>query len=347
MIGGIVGYGAYIPRYRISLREISSASNVDPKRMENLMAIEEKSVPGKDEDAITIAVHAGKNALLRSNIDESKIGCVYVGSESHPYAVKPSATVVGEALGIGNNYMAADMEFACKGGTAALQAGLGVVASGMCDYALSIGSDTAQADPKDILSFTAGVGGAAFVLGNDASLCCVTIEKTISMSSETPDFWRRAHQKYPEHAGRFTAEPSYFHHITETTKAILDATNMRNQDFDFVVFHQPNGKFPVSVAKRLGFVEQQYEQGMLVKNIGNCYSASSLLGLTAVLDHSKPNQKILLVSYGGGGGSDAFVMTTTDLIIEKQKMATMTRQYVAQKTGLTYRQYRSHVELIY
>ena len=86
---------------------------------------------------------------------------MYVGSESHPYVVKPSATLVGQALRIGTNYFAADMEFACKSGTAALQAALALVLADMCEYSLAIGGDTAQAAPHDILEYTAAAGAAA------------------------------------------------------------------------------------------------------------------------------------------------------------------------------------------
>ena len=342
MIGGIVGYGAYVPGYRISVQEIAQARSLDVKKIQSMLVVEEKAVPGKDEDAITIAVQAGKNALLRANIASSSIQAVYVGSESHPYAVKPSATIIGQALGIGTGYMAADMQFACKGGTAALQVGLGMVASGIAEYVLACGTDVAQAEPGDILEFTASAGGAAFVLGKNSDHCCVLVDETVSISSDTPDFWRRGLQPYPEHTGRFTAEPSYFYHTQQATQLLLERVGMQPREYDFVIFHQPNGKFPVAVAQKLGFVKKQYESGMLVKKIGNCYSASSLLGLTAVLDGAQAGQKILLVSYGSGSGSDAFSMTTTSLLASKQNKAPKTMYYVHQKTSLSYTQYKSH-----
>ncbi len=345
---GIVGYGTYIPKWRIKVEEIAKFQNQDSSKIKFGLLIEEKSVPAKDEDTATISLEASLNALLRSQIDRTKIGAIYIGSESHPYAVKPTSTIVGQALNIGNNYTAADFEFACKAGTAALQAACGLVKSEMIEYGLAIGADTAQAKPGDVLEFSASAGGAAFLVGNKEDEIIATIDKTISVSSDTPDFWRRNFEKHPSHMGRFTAIPSYFKHTIDATKKILEETKMKPSDFDHVVFHQPNGKFPSVVAKKLGFSKEQLKLGLLAPKIGNCYSGSSLVGLTEVLDKAKPNQKILLTSYGSGSGSDAFIFTTTDLIKQKQKQnsAPTTQQYIENKNYLTYLEYQKQIGLI-
>ncbi len=344
---GIVGYGAYIPCYRTTVQDIAAATNHDVKKITASLAIKEKSIPGSDEDAITIGVEASKNALLRAGIAAQSIDAVYVGSESHPYVVKPSSTIIAAACGIKINYKAADLEFACKGGTAALQVGMSMVKAGMATYALAVGTDTAQANPQDILAYSAGAGGASFIVGTSAEELLATIDDTLSLSSETPDFWRRSLQKYPEHVGRFTAEPGYFSHVQKTTQAILQRNNLQPADCDYVVFHQPNGRFPVVVAHRLGFTKEQYQDGLLVSLIGNTYSGSSLLGLTAVLDIAKPHQKILLVSYGSGSGCDAFILTTTPALAAKQQRAPTTGKYISRKRFISYATYRRHCDLVY
>ena len=111
-MAGIVGYGAYIPRKRIKAEEIARQWGRDATSIEKGLLLREKSVPGLDEDTITISVAAGRMALERAGIDPQKVGALYIGSESHPYAVKPSGTVVAEALGIGPSVHVADFEFA-------------------------------------------------------------------------------------------------------------------------------------------------------------------------------------------------------------------------------------------
>lgn len=304
---GIVGYGTYVPKGRVSVDAIARMHGRDANKIKRSLGVYQKSIPGDDEDTATIAVVAAQKALERAQIEGGDIGAIYVGSESHPYAVKPTATIVGQALNVDTNYMAADIEFACKAGTASLQLCYACVKAGLTEYALAIGADVAQSRPGDVLEYSASAGGAALIVGSSENEMIATIEATLSVTSDTPDFWRRALQPYPEHTGRFTGKPSYFAHVIEATEQMLKKVNMKPQDFDHVVFHQPNAKFPIAVAKKLGFTMEQIRAGLLVDRIGNTYSANSLLGLCAVLDVASPGQMILMTSYGSGAGSDAFV----------------------------------------
>ncbi|NMA44654.1 MAG: hydroxymethylglutaryl-CoA synthase [Candidatus Diapherotrites archaeon] len=346
-MAGIVSWGAYIPKYRITVEEIAKVQHANPNSIKNGLGLVEKSVPGKDEDTATISVSAARNALLRTNINRKEIGAIYVGSESHPYAVKPTVSIVGEALDIGNNYTALDTQFACKAGSGTIQINAGLVDSKMIKYGLSIGADTSQAEPGNALEYSASAGGAAFLMGPNEE-AVATLDATLSFTSDTPDFWRRALQSYPAHAGRFTGEPAYFKHVVGATKNILEKTNTKISDFKYVVFHMPNGKFPLRVAKIFGVTKEQIEPGLIVKKIGNTYSGSSILGLTCVLDIAKPGDKILVTSYGSGSGSDAFIFTATEKIIAAQKAKVKTTEdYVKRKEYLTYPEYEAHMEQIH
>ncbi len=310
MEAGIVSYGAYVPRYRITPAEIGRVWGIDGASMGQGLNVQRKSVPAPDEDTITISTEALRMALARGAIDPQKIGAIYVGSESHPYAVKPTATVVAQAVGATPNLTAADFEFACKAGTAAIQTCLGLVGAGMIQYGVAIGTDTSQGAPGDALEYSASAGGAAFVLGRSHVIC--RVHGTRSFTTDTPDFWRREGQKYPSHGGRFTGEPAYFRHVTECGKAMMEEAGTAPKDYRYVVFHQPNGKFPQRVGKQLGFTDEQMRYGLVTPFIGNTYSGAALIGLANVLDHASPGERILMVGYGSGAGSDAFDLETTD-----------------------------------
>jgi len=331
---GIIGYGAYVPRYRLPAAEINRIW----KDGEGGMPVREKSVPGLDEDVATMSIEAARNALARAGISSADLRAVWVGSESHPYAVKPTGTIVAEALGATPHVQSADWEFACKAGTEAMVAAMGLVGSGMARYAMAIGMDTAQGKPGDQLEYTAAAGGAAYILG-PAQEAVVEIEASYSFVTDTPDFWRRAYQKYPEHGQRFTGEPAYFKHITSAAKTLMEETGTTAEDYDYAVFHQPNTKFPGRVGKMLGFSKEQIATGLLTTVIGNTYAGAALIGLTAVLDIAKPGDRVLMVSFGSGAGSDAFALRVTEKIEARRGLAPSTAAYIARRTEIDYAQY--------
>jgi len=339
LVSGIVSYGVYIPRFRIRVNEIARVWGDGDDISEGLQVFE-KSVPDLDEDAVTIAVEAARNALQRANVDPRRIGAIYAGSESHPYAVKPTGTIVGQAVCSSSSFTAADFEFACKAGTAAIQACLGLVGSKDIDLGLAIGADVSQGAPGDMLEYTAAAGGAAYLIGRED--LAAEIEGFYSFTTDTPDFWRRDGMPYPEHGGRFTGEPAYFKHVSSAARGLMERMGTAPNDYDYAVFHQPNGKFPVRVAKMLGFSKKQIEPGLVVPMIGNTYSGSCLIGLAATLDVSKPGDRIFVTSFGSGAGSDAFSISVKERIEDIRSGAPSVRDYIGDAQYLDYAMYAKH-----
>jgi hydroxymethylglutaryl-CoA synthase len=340
MKSGIVSYGAYIPRYRIKIEEIAKVWGDNPNSIIDGLMVYEKSVPDMDEDTITIAVEAARNAVNRANVNPEKIGAVFTGSESHPYAVKPTSTIVAEAIGATPNLTAADFEFACKAGTAAMQACVGMTESDMIELGLAIGADVSQGAPGDALEYTAAAGGVAYIIGKENILA--KIESTYSFTTDTPDFWRREGKPYPEHGGRFTGEPGYFKHVTSAAKGLMERMGTKPSDYKYAIFHQPNGKFPTRVAKMLGFSGEQIKPGLVVSRLGNTYSGSCMMGLAATLDIAKPGDRIFMTAFGSGAGSDAFSFSVTDRIDETRNGAPSVEELLANPIYVDYATYAKH-----
>ncbi len=336
-IPGIVGYGVYTSRFRIREGSI------------------ERSVPFIDEDAITAAVEAGKLALIHSGVDSSLVGKIYVGSESNPYAVKPIASKVAQVLKLGEEdegiqgVDAVDTEFACKAATSVFKDAASLVnyPESNIQYAMVIGADNSQAAPREChggeLDLFVGYGGCAYIFGKHDVIA--EIEGWYSCTSDTPDFWRRDGEPYPMHGGRFTGDPAYFKHIEKAAKKLMERLNLQVADINYFVTHQPNLRFPVKIAKELGFREEQYLPSLQVAKFGNTYSGSSPLGLAAVLDIAKPDERILIVSYGSGAGSDAYSLITTSQIIDKRKRQKLTVRHQAENPFLEYVDYTTYRRL--
>jgi hydroxymethylglutaryl-CoA synthase len=336
---GISAYGAYVPRYRIRVEEIARVWGDDADDLKNGLMITEKSVPDMDEDTATIAVEAARNAVRRG-ADPRKIGAIYVGSESHPYAVKPTATIVGAAIGATTAFTAADYEFACKAGTAAIQTCMGVVSAGIAETGMAIGADVSQGAPGDALEYTAAAGGAAYVISKNDHIAI--INGTCSFTTDTPDFWRREGASYPRHGGRFTGDPGYFKHVTSASKMMLEKMGTKPSDYAYAVFHQPNGKFPTRVAAMLGFTGEQIKPGLTCPRMGNTYSGAAMIGLAATLDVARPGDRIFMTSFGSGAGSDSFDLTVTDRIDEVRSLAPSVEDYLKDAVYLDYAVYAKH-----
>lgn len=333
---GIVGYGTYVSRFRIK---------------EGGM---ERSVPFLDEDAITAAVEAGKLALIHSGVAQSLVGKVYVGSESNPYAVKPIATKVAQTLKLGEEEAAdgvqgvdaIDTEFACKAATSMFKdaTALAYYPKAPTPYAMVIGADNSQAAPREEpggeLDFFVGYGGSAFIFGRHDVIA--EVEGWYSCTSDTPDFWRRDLEPYPRHGGRFTGEPAYFKHIAKAGRRLMERLRLQPGDVDYFIAHQPNVPYPVRVARDLGFKEEQYLPGLQVARFGNTYSGSSPIGLAAVLDRAKPGERVVIVSYGSGAGSDAYSLVTTSQIEEKRRNQRFTVQHQVENEHIEYVDYETY-----
>lgn len=336
-VPGIVGYGVYTSKFRI--------------REGNM----ERSIPFIDEDSITAAVEAGKLALIHSGVDSKLIGKVYVGSESNPYAVKPIASKVAQVLQLGEKEEdlqgvdAVDTEFACKAATSMLKDGASLVNYPKSDiqYAMVIGTDNSQAAPRDCpggeLDFFVGFGGCAYIIGKHDVIA--EIEGWYSCTSDTPDFWRRDGEPYPMHGGRFTGDPAYFKHVRKAAGKLMEKLGLQPKDINYFVAHQPNAQFPVRVARELGFKEEQFLPSLQIVKFGNTYSGSSPVGLAAVLDIAKPDERILLASYGSGAGSDAYSLITTSQILDKRKRQKFTVKYQAENPHLEYVDYTTYRRL--
>jgi hydroxymethylglutaryl-CoA synthase len=334
---GIIGYGVYTSRFRIKEGSI------------------ERSVPFIDEDSITAAVEAGKLALIHSEVESCMVGKIYVGSESNPYAVKPIASKVAQVLKLGEEEEdvqgvdAVDTEFACKAATSMFKDAAALVnyPKSNIKYAMVIGADNSQAAPRDCpggeLDLFVGYGAAAFLFGKQDVIA--EIEGWYSCTSDTPDFWRRDGEPHPMHGGRFTGDPAYFKHVRKSAKKLMERLNLKIEDVDYFVAHQPNVQFPVRMAKELGFKEEQYMPMLQVAKFGNTYSGAAPVGLAAVLDIAEPDKRILLASYGSGAGSDAYSLITTSQLLDKRQNQKLTVKYQACNPFLEYVDYTTYRRL--
>lgn len=309
---GIVSYGAYLPRFRLPAREITRAWG------RCAAGIKEKTVMDFDEDVLTMGVAAAEEALSgtfgpgSSGLSAEDIAVLTIASTNLPYTEKVSGGTLACMLGLRNELITTEHTTSTRSGTEGLLALASVLKAGGLPAGLLISADAPRARASDPLDHGLGAGAAAFLLGERGVLA--EIEDNYSCVDEyLGERFRPAGETNLRDIGvpGYTAE-AFNRVVSRSVKGLLGQLGRRPGDYHHLVIQQPEGKLPKAVAAKLGFNEAQLTAGWLYPNTGDTGAASSLLGLAAALDSAAPGQRILLVSYGSGSGSDAVSLVVSD-----------------------------------
>jgi hydroxymethylglutaryl-CoA synthase len=125
----------------------------------------------------------------------------------------------------------------------------------------------------------------------------------------------------------------------------MEKFNLKASDLNYFVPPQPNPAFPVRIAKALGFKDEQFMPAIQMTKFGNTYSGASLIGLAAILDIAKPDERILVTSYGSGAGSDAYLLRTTSQLLDKRPRQKITIKFQADNPFIEYIDYTTYRRL--
>jgi hydroxymethylglutaryl-CoA synthase len=147
------------------------------------------------------------------------------------------------------------------------------------------------------------------------------------------------------HGGRYTGDPAYHKHVRKAATKMMEKSNMKPSDFAYFIPHQPNPGFPTRIAKEIGFKDEQFTPAIQMTKFGNTYSGAALVGLAAILDIAKPNEHILLTSYGSGAGSDAYILRTTNQITDKRKRQKINVKTLTENPFIEYVDYATYRNL--
>ncbi|WP_440029755.1 hydroxymethylglutaryl-CoA synthase [Chromobacterium amazonense] len=323
MKAGIVSYGSAIPVCRLKIEDVVGVwKNAEATLIRDHLGVSERAVLQADEDVITLGALAAQRALEHGGHPE--LDALYLGTCTNPYESRASAAVILEMLGQGYDLYCADIQFAGKSGTSALQIGQALVRAGMAGHALIIAADaiSRHTAPGDLTESYAGAGAAALVLGRDKVIA--EIDATFSCAADVADNIRPQGERYIRSGMGLGSDKNSIGLEEQTRRAVhglMDQLKTSPSDFDYAVFQQNVTATPRSLGRHLGFRDEQVEPSLFAGSIGDTGSASPLLGLIQVLDQAQPGQRILLASYGFGAGSDALALTVTDAIVEHQRRA--------------------------
>jgi hydroxymethylglutaryl-CoA synthase len=320
-MAGIVAYGAYIPKYRLSRDVIAQAWG-------SASMGGEKAVANFDEDTITMAVEAAFDCL--GSIDPKQIDGLYFASTTPPYKEKQSASLTATVIDLRRDILTVDFSNSLRAGTNALKAGLDAIESKSANLVLVTAADcrlgAAGSDFEQIL----GDGASALLLGDSDLVANIT--GSYSVADEFTDYWRMEGDTFIKSwEDRFSNIYGYMNSVQGATTGILKKYNLAPGDFSKLVLYAPNPRQHTDIARRLGFDVKSQLSDPLFTTVGNTGTALAPMMLVAALEEAKPGDKILLVSYGGG--ADAFIMEVTPNI-EKVRDRRGIKGYLASKTML-------------
>jgi 3-hydroxy-3-methylglutaryl CoA synthase len=294
---GIVSYGAYVPPTRLGFSVIGGRP---PKE-----GGPERAVAWNDEDAVTMAVAAGANALR--GFERAGVDALFFASTTYPFREKQGAALIAKALDLRRDARTADVSGSLRAGTDALLAAFDAVAAGSARRALVIASDCRLGAPGSAQEQSFGDGAAAFLIG--ASDAIATLEGAHVVADEIVDLWRTEGDPFVHSwEERFVVQEGYTPGVTEAVRGLLERIAAKPSDFTKAALYAPDARSLAGAAAALGIPRAALVDPLFGK-LGNAGTAFAPLLLVAALESAKPGDRILLASYGDGAAALAFSAT--------------------------------------
>ena len=279
----IESVSAYVPRYRITADAIGEAWDGFRAR-----GVGEKRVAAGDEDAVTMAVEAARDALGESAHDRGDIETLTLGTTTPPIEEGDVGVQVAEILGLDRSVEVAVHSQSTRAGTRALVSGLRAASP-----ALVVASDCPMGDPDDAIDHAAGAGAVAFVVADDGADVVETatyareypgtrFRRRGSEATETYDATAYERDAYTTVIGGAVAE------LAETPAAIAPTA--------------PDGSMPGRAAGAADGADVYH----YADELGDTGAAGPLFGLVAAWEDGVDS--VAVVGFGDGAGADAITI---------------------------------------
>lgn len=308
---GILSYGAYIPRRRLQRSAIYAANAWFAPDLKGA-AKGERAVGNWDEDSITMAVEAARDAL--TGIDRSAVGTVSLASTTLPFADRLNAGIVKEALTLKDAVAAIDVAGSLRAGASALVQAFRAAGPGI-EPQLCLAADTRKARPASEAELTSGDAAAAILVGEGE-----VIAKFLGSHSETVDFvdhFRATGMDFDYvWEARWIREEGFQKIAADGLKAALKTFGVAGDDIAHCAIAICASRAAQAVAKMAG-IDPERVTDTMVSNVGDTGVAHSSLMLAAALEKAKPGEKVLLLDFGQG--IDVLLFEATNAIADLPK----------------------------
>jgi hydroxymethylglutaryl-CoA synthase len=301
---GLVAFGGYVPQLRLRRSAITAANKwINP----SASGKGERAFASWDEDAVTMAVEAARDALNTSSRDQ--IGGVLLASTTPPFADRLNAGIVAGALGLSADIVAMDVGGSMRAGTSAAIAGYALAAQ-TGKPVIVAAAERRRSKPNSAQELGNGDAAGALVFGSEN-----VIAKVLATHSVTQDFVDHYRASGEPHdygwEERWVREEGYMKLLPKAAKAVLAAAGLTGADVAKLVLPTPLGRVEAGVAKKIGIPEAAIVDS-LAAGLGYAGAAHSLVQLAYALEQAKPGDRILALNFANG--CDAILFEATDAL---------------------------------
>lgn len=340
---GITAYGAYIPRRRLQRKAIAQANAWFAPNMVG-SARGERAMGNWDEDALTMAVEAGRDCLPAQEPvkDRAFVDAIYFASTSMPYSDRQNAGVVAAGLQLGEAISSADVTSSQRAGLSAVIAALDAVASGRAKSPLVVAGEKRKARAASSQEMQYGDAAAAFTFGKENVIA--TYVGAHSVTADFVDHFRGEGEDFDYGwEERWIRDEGYTKIVPAAVKGLLEKTGVKASDIAHFILPCPFAKLDQTLAKQCG-IDPAKVRDNLAATVGDSGSAHALLMLAAALEDAKPGEKILVAQFGQG--CDALIFEATRALAELPKRNGVKGSLARRKEETNYLKYLAFNGLI-
>lgn len=303
-MSGIHAYGAYVPRLRLQRSAIFQAHQWFAPGLKSL-ARGERAMANWDEDAVTMAVEAARDALAPDA--RAGVGTVLLASTSAPFADRQNAGIVKEAINLRDDVLTADAAGSQKCATGAL---IQALRSGIDERTLCIASERARARAASEAELTNGDAAAALVVGPGDGIARFVGSHSVAI--DFVDHFRGQSAEFDYGwESRWVRDEGYGGIAGGAVKAALKKVNVDGAAVTRFIVPIPVKGVGESLAKMAG-IPAEAVQDTLAATLGHAGCAQPLLLLAHALAGAKPGECIVVLGFGQG--CDVLVFETTPAI---------------------------------
>ncbi len=336
---GIVSYGGYIPRLRLNRMSIFQHMGWFAPAIV-MVAQGERSFCNWDEDAVTMAVAAGRDCL--SGLDKQQVDGLYLCSTTLPFLDRLNAGIVKSALNLKDRIIAQDLTSSLKAGTTGLISALSAVGSGDVKRALVVASDKRETKTAYLHEMWYGDGAAALMVGDSDVIA--EFVGSYSVCHDFVDHYRGEGKRYDYHwEERWIRDEGYGKIIPEAVLGLCEKLSISMDQVDKLVFPCFFKAEHRRIAARLGAGPEKTADN-LHEVCGETGTAHPLAMLVHTLQDAAPGDRILVAGFGQG--CDALYFRVTEKIRDLPKRIGIRGSLERKLTTDNYLKYLRFRELI-